>query len=503
MRDLLNQTSFQFLLALVVLGCLFVFLGFGDVFFAGPGGIHFLRQTDSLSFASQYFNRGFEFFEPRLLNLVNNDGKAACEFPITYFLAALIYKSVGNEPFVLKLLHFFIVSIGVFGVFKLAHRILQDYVYAALIALFLFTSTVFNFYSFNYLPDAPALGFCLLGWYLFYEFISTDKSRYGALGAVFFALGGLIKVTYLINPLTAIVVLIGSRYFQYEKPIDTRKRIRVSIWFVAGLIIPVVWVFYLIHYNNINQSTSFNTRAIPIWILNKGQVKEVLDHMWNFWYNKYFAHSSFHFLLVISFIPFVFYKKASSLLLLNVVILFFGSLAYFILFFPQFKDHDYYFLAFFPLFVFLIINGIKSFQNYTEKKAVHVGLKLILLIIVVVGTNYSHGKLQQRFEATLDRFSKAGLTIERNLVQIDSLGIPKDAKLVVAPDNTPNGGLYFLNRMGWSIYSNEDLLEKVSQYKARGAEYLVLLSDSYREDLINQLKLKLVWSNEDLSVYEI
>ena len=224
---------------------------------------------------------------------------------------------------------------------------------------------------------------------------------------------------------------------------------------------------------------------------------------WNSWNTKYFAHSSFHYLLVISFIPFVFYKKASSLLLLNVMILFIGSVVYLFLFFPKFKDHDYYFLAFFPLFVFLIINGIKSFQNYTTSRIVHLGLKLVTFVIVITGINYSHGKLQQRFEAPLDRFSKAGLTIERNLAQIDSLGIPRDAKLVVAPDNTPNGGLYFLNRMGWSIYSNEDLLEKVSQYKARGAEYLVLLSDSYREDLINQLKLKLVWSNEDLSVYEI
>ena len=64
-----------------------------------------------------------------------------------------------------------IISLGVFSVFRLSHLLLKDYAYAILIALFLFTSTVFNYYAFNYLPDAPALGFTLIGWFLVFKFL--------------------------------------------------------------------------------------------------------------------------------------------------------------------------------------------------------------------------------------------------------------------------------------------------------------------------------------------
>ena len=340
MRDLLNQTSFQFFLATLVMGLLFFFLGFADVFFEGPHGIHFFRQTDSLSFASQYFNKGIEFFQPRVFNLENVDGRAACEFPIMYYLSALLYQFTGNHSFVLKSLNLLGVFAGLLAVFKLADRILRDKIYSALIALFIFTSTVFCYYSFNYLPNAPALGFTFLAWYFFYEYISTERIQDGNYSAFFFSLAGLIKVTYLINPLTAICVLIGSKYFKYELPIDSSKRKRVSIWFIGVLVLPLFWNLYMLYFNKINESTSFLTTALPIWKLSSQEIFEVADYMWNYWYNKYFAHASFHFLVAITLISFALYKRASSILLLHVVVLFFGSLSYAVLFYPKFLDHD-------------------------------------------------------------------------------------------------------------------------------------------------------------------
>ena len=140
--------------------------------------MHFMRQTDSLSFVSQYFNNGFHFFEPQLFNLKNIDGRAACEFPILYYITSLLYIIIGKKLFLLKFIHLIISFTGLFYVYRLSYLILKDYVYSILIALFLCTSTVFNFYAFNYLPDAPALGFV---------FVVLDGV--GALGAV---LAGLV-----------------------------------------------------------------------------------------------------------------------------------------------------------------------------------------------------------------------------------------------------------------------------------------------------------------------
>jgi hypothetical protein len=145
----LIKSKYQFLLFVALLILLFFFLGQHKLIFLFPQGIHFIRQTDSLSFAYQYYENGFNFFEPQLFNLESTEGKAACEFPIIYFITSLIFLVIGKHFFVLKLLHLAIVYTGVFFIFKMLNHFIKDWVYATLITLFLFTSTVFNYYSFN------------------------------------------------------------------------------------------------------------------------------------------------------------------------------------------------------------------------------------------------------------------------------------------------------------------------------------------------------------------
>ena len=124
---------------------LFFFLGYHNVFFRGPYGMHFMRQTDSLSFVSQYFNNGFHLFDPQLFNLKNIDGRAACEFPILYYITSLLYIIIGKKLFLLKFIYLLISFTGLFYVYRLSYLILKDQIYAIFTALFLCTSTVFNF----------------------------------------------------------------------------------------------------------------------------------------------------------------------------------------------------------------------------------------------------------------------------------------------------------------------------------------------------------------------
>ena len=196
-----------------------------------------MRQTDSLSFASQYFNNGYHFFNPQLYNLKNIGGNAACEFPITYYLTALLYSIFDKKVFILKLLHLIIVTIGVIFIFRLTYQLLQDYFYAIVISLFLFTSTVFNYYSFNYLPDAPALGFTFIGWFYIFRHQIDKKKKSLFASYLFFTLGSLIKVTYLINPLAIVVFSLFSILFNKKESIDISKAKRLINILVYHLII--------------------------------------------------------------------------------------------------------------------------------------------------------------------------------------------------------------------------------------------------------------------------
>ncbi|MGM0503732.1 MAG: glycosyltransferase family 39 protein [Bacteroidota bacterium] len=486
-----------FLLILIVL---FFYLGFEKIFFTGPFGIHFMRQTDSLSFASNYFNNGFNFFQPQLYNLNNIEGRAACEFPITYYITALTYTIFGKHFFLQRIVHLIIAYFGAFAVFKLAKNILNDYWYALIISLFLFTSTVFNYYSFNYLPDIPALGFSFLGWLFIFNYRTNKKINALLLSFLFFALSSLIKITYLINPIAILVFAIIQFIFNKKEKFFSNNK-KVILYSLITIIVVLIWNAYMFYYITIYSSNSFNTKALPIWILNKENIRIVWDHLSDYWYNKYFTRSIFYVFYTLIAFQVLFYKKSDKKISLLILVLFIGGLSYLILFFAQFKDHDYYFLAFFPLFFLLLINGINTFQNVISNKYVHLITKILLTGIVLLSINSSRSKLNNRFNKKLDLYSHAGLVIEKNLSAIDKLNIESDAKFIVGPDYCPNGGLFFLDRQGWNLKPNQITIENINTLKNKGADYLILASEDPRVLTVGDSTGIKILSTKELNIY--
>ena len=127
----------------------------------------------------------------------------------------------------------------------------------------------------------------------------------------------------------------------------------------------------MLYYNSKNNATTFNTKALPIWDIDQQEISNVVDHITEYWYNSYFYPSTFHLLLILCILSVVFYKKRTGNLSVITAILFAGSSAFFILFFAQFKDHDYYFMTFLPFFLLLLIHGIKTFSNLTHDFFIH------------------------------------------------------------------------------------------------------------------------------------
>jgi len=488
----------------IVLIGLFFFMGFGKLFFLDPQGIHFMRQTDSLSFASKYFNDGYNFFKPQLYNLKNIEGRAICEFPVIYYLTALLYSIFGKKVFILKLLHLLTVYLGVFYIFKMTYQVLKDYSYAILISLFLFTSTVFNYYSFNYLPDAAALGFAFVGWSFIFRYLKDNKRKTLLTSFLFFSLGGLIKVTYLINPL-AIILFFGYSSLFKKNDLALKSKAKSIITFgIIGVAIVIIWNAYVLYYNAIYESVSFNTKAGPIWALSKENIAVVWDHFSNYWYSKYFTNSSFNFLAVIIVFQIIFHKRSDQKLSGITLILFWGCLAYFVLFFKQFKDHDYYFMAFLPFAVLILINGIHTLQNISRKPVPHIILKSILLIIIITGTNYSRKQINDRYLNGNDDYSRIGFLIKDNLEGIEKLKISADSKFIIAPDLCQNGGLFYLDKMGWNIENPGDIsVSKVNHYSDQGAEYLLLATLEEQILDIGYATGDLIFEGKGISIFRI
>lgn len=499
-----KKPKFPTVLIFLLFVCTFFFLGFGNHLFSGPNGIHYMRQTDSLSFASQYYNNNYHFFSPSLFNLKNNLGNAACEFPITYFITSLLYGLFGEKFCILKFLHLLIVYLGVFFLIKLIYEILKDKFYAIIIGLTLFTSTVFNYYSFNYLPDAPALGFTFIAWYFTYQFQKNQRTKTLIIAFIFFTLSGLIKVTYLIHPFSFIAYAIVGLIFKKDTLITYINAKKIIFVGLTSTLIIVSWNIYVLYYNHVNQSNSFNTTAQPIWNMSKETIAITLNHITEYWYNSYFFPSTFHFIFILVFIQILLYKKTDRKLTLLLVFLFLGSLSFLLLFFSQFKDHDYYFITLLPLFLFLLINGFKAMMNFTEHRYIHGAIKVIFLTIVISGINYSKKDLGERFKIGKDMYSKTGLIIENHLHAIRKLNLPRDAKFIIAPDLCPNDGLLYINKMGWTINKSSEITpKKIRYYQSLGADYLLLVNENSKFDIIGKFAGKKIYTSKEICIYKV
>lgn len=482
---------------------LYFIIDFQTILFLSPQGIHFIRQTDSLSFVANYFNNGFQFFEPQVFNLQSFEGKAACEFPILYYITAILYSIFGEHEFILRLLTVLVSSIGFFYLFKLLYLLLQDLVFALAFSFLFISSTVLLHYTINFLPDASAFGFTMIGWFLYFKYINSKPvKKYLFFGFLFFTLASLIKVTYFINPFTAIISI---TVFYLTNKAGNNEKIRVNkssiFLFLTSFSIILGWNIYTIYYNKINHDTYFLNQAAPIWNLSNDQILKVWDYIINYWYSKYYYQTTFHFYFLVIIAGILFVKQSNRFLLLTSSVLFIGTLSYFLLFFAQFKDHDYYFIAMIPAIIFLVINAFIALRNKYTRLINNYITKFLVVTICVLSLNYAREKINQRYMNSNDIFSSIGFKLTDTRDYLDSLEVSQQAKFIILTDQTPNGGLYFINRSGWNVKdTSQTSLNAISSYINQGADYLLLTDNQF---INHQFKGSLIGEKDGIRIYDL
>lgn len=480
--------NYLFLFLLIVL---YLILDYQTILFLRPQGIHFIRQTDGLSFVANYFKNGFNFFQPQVFCLQSIDGKAACEFPILYYLTAIFYLIFNEHEFILRIITIIIASTGFLFLFKLIYTFFQDLVYSLSFSFLFISSTVLLYYTNNFLPDASALGLTLTGWYFFFKFIINRNNKKSLFACfVFFSLSSLIKVTYFINPITAILSIIVYAFSKKTVIKNIFKTNATSlIYFTISLLLVLCWNLYINYYNKINQDNYFLIHSLPIWEMSKYQIAEVWDYITNYWYSKYYFQSTFHVFFILVVASIIFFQKAEKIILIPSVLLAIGSICYVLLFFFQFKDHDYYFITLIPAIIFLIMNSFLALKNKFPKLINNNIVKLLSITLCILSLNYAREKLIQRYENTNDKYSIIGHKLSRTRYFLDSLGISENAKVIIIADHTPNGGLYFINRRGWSLGDTSEMYKIIQEkYIRQGADYVLFTDKNYNNNF-NGIKI--------------
>ena len=65
-----------------------------------PRSTHQWRQSDAYSMTLNYYHGGMDFFSPAIHLQQSNQGKAVGEFPIIYYVNAMIWHLTGPSFFV-------------------------------------------------------------------------------------------------------------------------------------------------------------------------------------------------------------------------------------------------------------------------------------------------------------------------------------------------------------------------------------------------------------------
>lgn len=459
-----------------------------------------------MAFLMGYYQFGNSFFEPRVYDLLGEGGKAASEFPLMYFVGAQLAKIFGPSMAIMRSLSLLLTTAGMWSFFQILFRENRRFGLAFFGTIVTFSGTVFYYYSINAIQDISALATCLVGWYGFYRFYTDFKKPYLYLATFAFALSALFKITYLIHPIAGFLAV-----FLFFPNNDIRGNWNRKQWLRAMVamlgfcaLLAAAWVGYVKHYNSLHGNWYFLSKATPIWNMTWEQITAQMAFLKVYWGESYFFPSIWRFwLFILCFNIYGSYKFRSMWNTMHWIVLA-GTLAYFLLFFRQFADHDYYFLLCYPYFAFLMMAFLVNLRELFPRQ--HRGLILLFILVFysIGGIKHSKSMLNGRFKHN-DMFAAPCLPLEGYHTILDSLHIPNDARFVILGDLSVNGAAYFIRRQAYTVHdtSQGQFIIMQNLMPKHRYEYALSIDSLSFGPYIESWDMKLLHTKPGIALYRI
>gem|GEM_PF-2260368 len=510
-RILLQMSSLNRRLDIVFLAALMlVFMiayGYQWYAFEPPKYMHQWRQADGAMFARNYLKDGLAFWETRGNNLYGtNDSYVVSEFPLLYYLAALLSKLFGFQHWYVRVLSLLLFFGAAFAFRNLAWQITQNRTFAIVAPLLFFTSPIVVFYAPNFLPDMPAISSSIIGLWLLWKGINKKQFAGLVAGAVFTALAGLLKAPALALHLAACGTLVWLIVFEQTNQIVQAFRSR--IWLHAtAVLLPLVtfvaWFMYLRWFQGQHPNGYFTLNIVPVWKSSPGAVVGTLIKVF-YTFKEYLSIPGF--ILVLTCIAWLILRPNKRQRGTHVFLLLYtlALLAYFLLFFPKFYQHDYYAISMMPVIPIAVVFGYRHFSNISS--GVSRALPFALMVFAVL--SFANAAMQQRnrtkgYNSTYTANNEY-LDIENTFIR---LGIAPDARMISLGDKTSGVTLYFMNRDGWTDMTFNMEPQKFEKIVSYGAQYVTTQqfyepNDFFRQCISNG-RLRLLGSHRHVSIYRI
>jgi hypothetical protein len=474
-----------------------------------PKGVHQGAQCDRASIALNYYHNGLNLLYPEVHENRCKDGIVSCEFPLSNYLTAVIYKGLKYDEKYFRILTFLFVSIGMYALFLLLKLYIKT-LPAYLLLFILNASPILLFYASNFIPDASALGLSLAAWYLFFRLYiphpylpNVKKLGYVLFFILSITLAIASKTTCFIHWMTMMGVYILSHFKSLKIELTNKKLLLSSLLF--AMIMPIVWQLWARHLGKTHNSEFF---ILHIPLITD---KTVYQNAWNVylgnWPQETFTGSLQYVIGVLLFLPFFIKKHISNALWYITVLNTLGCFVFMAIMINQFMYHDYYILCLLPA---VALNWLAIASAVTRIKSnlwwVKIGILGLLIIALRSQFNYGENNLESRYTAGSYWEQSQQKTIDYTLFKnkINGLGITRKNCVLVGYDGAPNNILYLLDLNGRRInkdFNTNQINEAVNEIRP---QYLISNDSLFTQKMQPFFKeFKLVSQEKYLTLYKV
>lgn len=414
-----------------------------------PSFVHAWTQSERYAIALQFLSNGFDFFHPATFNQQTVNGITRIDFPINEFIVAIMMKTLGSTAPVIFRCYTFVVSMtGLLFLFLLSRKITHSPLKSAFMVVFVFLCPVYSYYQIGFLPSIPAVSFIFIAVYYSLSYNDTKQTSYFIISLLFFLLAALIRLPFVIFLCAAFL----QECWVCWKEKRTCKKVIVS--FVLAFAIFAGYYFYNVHLSRVYGNV-FLDHFTPA--KSKSEFFDTLCEIYKRWLPHYFTWWHYGFMILLSLLCIVFFNKKKKTIqeMKKYTVGFIGisiaTILYFILMQRQYLAHDYYFLdSFFVPVILLCVFLMRHVPIHSFKQKIYFGILFLAFTFFSFKTNM---EIQaSRYETgPWDRVEITHQNFRGTEAYLDSLGISKNAKILVIDAYSTNIPLILMNRKGYTV----------------------------------------------------
>lgn len=471
-----------------------------------PCSIHASAQCQRASIAQNYYQVDMNFFKPRIQRFAGNDGITGVEFPIIYYTAAVLYKCFGFNDAFLRIISLLVVSAGFLFFYLLANRFLKNSIFSMLITLSAVFSPVLLYYSANFMPDAPALGFTLMAWYFLMRYAEDEKNSSLILFVACATMGGLIKSISVMCFLVVFCLLVLDvlNVFKNGGRVQLFKhKLKLLLGLIVGLAIVVSWYAYAKWLTAAGGNNSFNMGTVIVQ--DKEGLALVYEMVSNVWLFQYYSYETY--VLLLSALAFVVLtiRKANRVLVFTTLFYLLGSACYVYLFLTQFRYHDYYVIAVLPCAFFMLLLLADGIRKLSLRVSYLLGFAFAVVLVFNMKECIVNCKENYFYRYNSRIYLGGDYRPYYDLApRLKELGLTRKDKVVSAFDDSYSNSLYFMDQPGYTVegcYVGDTIQHAID---APGVRYLVV-NDSAKFNKVfpNNFSKQVVLTHRGLFVYKL